>query len=277
MEPVLIGSRALAFWVKDFPLKADADWDVISDSPIEGTEWHDPEFLNNRAMAEEFHSFNRVKLPDGGEAYVMSLCGLALIKRSHLWRDLSFQKHITHYHKYLKYHLFSWQDDRPFLEERIRLTKEAFPQGNPNLNQMNADFFKDAVTKKYDHDWLHELYAFYERPLYTRMQVNPDRAWCDVEKWNQFSFIDKVRAVAEEAYVIATERFMVPNNWEYNPKRAYIKSVDKICTTLCSGWFRDFAIDYYPHVVELFDEQKIKDVVNLVISLPESERRYFKS
>lgn len=276
MEPVLIGSRALAFWVKEFPLKADADWDVISDSPIEGTEWHDPEFLNNRAMAEEFHSFSRVKLPDGVEVYVMSLAGLAIIKRSHLWRDLSFQKHITHYHKHLKYHLFSWQGNLPFLEDRIRLTKEAFPQGNPNLNQMNADFFKDAVTKKYDHDWLHELFAYGDRPLYTRMQPDPAKAWCDKKGWDIFTHTERLNCIAEEAFVIATERFMVPNKWNYDSKRAFLKAVDKICTTLCSGWFRDYAIDNYPEVVLRYDKLKFYEVEHHIISLPDSERRYFK-
>ena len=46
------------------------------------------------------------------------------------------------------------------LEERVKLTKEAYPQGNPSLNQTNEDFFDDSVKKVYDHDWLHELVAY---------------------------------------------------------------------------------------------------------------------
>ena len=48
--------------------------------------------------------------------------------------------------------------------------------------------------------------------------------------------------------VIALERFVIPG--KLNPKLAYLKAVEKICTTLTSGWFRDFAIDNWPEVID---------------------------
>ena len=271
MKPVLIGSRALSHWLGTEPRK-EADWDVISEEHISGTEWHRPEFLNNRNMAENYITSETVQTGSGELVWVMSMAGLAIIKRSHLWRDLSFQKHITHYHRHLKPYFRPNQD----YVDRLELTKKEFPQGNPNLNQMNEDFFSDAVTKLYNHDWLHELFAYGDRPLYTRMQPDPAKAWCDKKGWDIFTHTERLNCIAEEAFVIATERFMVPNKWNYDSKRAFLKAVDKICTTLCSGWFRDYAIDNYPEVVSRYDKLKFREVENHIISLPDSERRYFK-
>jgi hypothetical protein len=256
---LLIGSRALAYWDKDFPIKANADWDVISESPIKGTEWHEPYFLNNvevKLYASNHHiNFN------GATLTVVSPKGLALIKRSHLWRKLGFGKHITHYHKHLaKYAKQLTVEDVRFLEERTAKTREAFPQIHPKLNVSKEDFFDDYVTKKYDHDYLHELVAFYQRPLYKELQVDPNSAWCDKRLWFTLPESLRDRCVAEEAYVIAIERFLVPNNWDFPFQLAYLKALEKICTTLCSGWFRDHAIDSYPYILELFNENRILQV-----------------
>jgi hypothetical protein len=259
MKNILIGSRALAYWCPDFKLKDNADWDVISDEPIGGTEWHDPDLLNNHAF-ERYATKDKVN-HNGQILYVMDMFGLAIIKRSHLWRDLSFQKHITMYHKYLVWATQLWTDtDRQLLKDRVLMTRITYPQGNPNLMQSKDAFFDDAVTKKYDHDHLHELVAYYDKPLYTRLLRDPALAWCEKSEWFKLHHEDKIKCIAEEAHVIAIERFMVPNSWKYPSKLAYIKAVDKVCTTLCSGWFRDYAIDHYPEVVQSFNQDKFNYV-----------------
>lgn len=259
MKPVLIGSRALQFWQPSLTLKESTDFDVISESHIDGCEFHDAEFLNNRHMSNMYTSFASIELPDGSEANVMSMLGLAIIKRSHLWRSLNFDRHITFFHKFgLADSLYTFRDNltvQNHLAERINLTREAFPQGNPSLMQTKQDFFDDYVTKKYDHDYLHELVAFYEKPLYTRLLRNTELVWCEKEKWDTLSHSDKVKCVAEETFVIAIERFMIPNAWKFPSKLAYMKSLNKVCTTLCSGWFRDFAIDFYSEVMLKYDNQ----------------------
>ena len=89
-----------------------------------------------------------------------------------------------------------------------------------------------------------------------------DQAWCEKDLWEGgLSDLQKRQCVAEECYVIATERFIVPAGLDYPLKLAYLKALKKVCTTLCSGWFRDYAIDNYPFIVDLFDENKMKEVV----------------
>lgn len=267
MRPVLVGSRALAFWLPDFKCREDADWDFIwtgtgdySLNLIKGrTEVHYGTDLNNKNIVDNWTCWDEAH----PQYYVMSLEGLALLKRSHLHRDHFFNKHITMYHHHLsKYAL--WDDPVwvELLNERIKLTKKAYPQRNPSLKQSNDDFFDDFVGKEFEHDWLHELVAYYDRPLFERLKKpeNTESAWCEGDLWEEFSHEDKCRCVAEETHVIACERFMVPSGWKHYQKLAYFKALHKVCTTLTSGWFRDWAIDNYPEIVTLYDPSKFDKV-----------------
>lgn len=256
-NPILIGSRALALWDDTFKLKPNADWDVISDSPIDGVEWHDLNLLNNSDVYR-YTSHGMTTEINGIKLRVASLTGLALIKRSHLWRNLSFDKHITMYHRHLAKHAnaISGQDQR-FLKERTELTHKTFPQGYPSLKKSKEDFFDDYVTKKYDHDALHKIVAFNASPLYNQILKDNEPVLCDKAKWELLSHHEKLQCIAEETYVIAIERFLVPKDWHYSAKLAYLKSLGKVCTTLCSGWFRDYAIDHYPELFLMFSETKI--------------------
>lgn len=271
MKNLLIGSRALNYWFPNHKIKESTDWDIISDKPFEDIpeginyEWHDPDVLLNRELEKYTSSVGRVF--NGKVVFIVDPIGLALVKRSHLWRDLGFDKHITHWNKYLQpVTVFKNNFDEDYLKRRTAATMQMFPQGHPKLNQTVEKFFDDAVTKKYNHDDLHILYAHHNKPLYTYMQSNPELAWCEKDKWNSFSFDDKIKCVQEEAYVIATERFLVPSGWDYPERLAYFNAVKKICTTLCSGWFRDFAIDNHQLICSSFDAQKVKSVVQYIQS-----------
>ena len=284
MRNLLIGSRALSYWFPEMKIKDSADFDVICNKPPELSgnnieyfvkkdsrvtthisteakiEWHDRWLLNNSELGSYTTDSAFIEI-QGIRYHVVAPIGLAIIKRSHLWRDLKWNKHITHYHKYLKeFEQYYTDYDRSLLTERTAMTMQRYPQGNPNLMQSKEDFFDDAVEKLYDHDYLHELYAHYDKPLYTKLLRQADLAWCEESKWQMLSHEDKLKCIQEEVYVIATERYLVRNNWKYPAKRAYMQALQKVCTTLCSGWFRDYSIDYYPELVHAFDESKVQKI-----------------
>lgn len=208
--------------------------------------------LNNSSIATRFWdgtiSLYGLKIP--------TLRGLAAIKRSHLWRDYFFDKHITIYHRHLAQHFH--QDDWEWMKERQKLTKQAFGDNTPSLIKSNEEFFDDGTVniRKYEHDFLHELVAYYDKPLFTRLKPDQDSAWCARDMWEALSNDDKLKCVAEETYVIGAERFLIPSGWTTPAKLAYLKALKKVCTTLTSGWFRDFAIDHYPELVNLYDRSK---------------------
>jgi hypothetical protein len=258
--PILIGSRALQFWHPNVQLKTDTDWDIISDVPLDipNVEIHDPSILLNSELERYVREFIDV---NGIRIGVVDLVGLAIVKRSHLFRKLSFDKHITQYHRHLKPATESFTGyDSWLLAKRTKETMKLFPQTTPSLKQSKEDFFDDYVTKKYDHDKIHELVAYEETPIYTKLLTEHGKVWCSEDSWKQLSFRQQCMAVAEETMVIAIERFLVPNDWKYSPKLAYFKSLEKVCTTLCSGWFRDFAIDNYPMIIDMFNKDRIMNI-----------------
>ena len=268
---VLVGSRALEFWVDGFTCRPDADIDLIVEpeekehyNSLPNVDAHSTEELNNHIMCLQYVRGlgDEQVIPGVGICNVMSMQGLAVMKRSHLWRERNFDKHITMYHKHLEKHLNYSSLELGILEERTKLSYELFGNRHPNLNQSNKDFFDDKVVKKFDHDWIHELVAYYDRPLFERLKHRGEEqsAWCAKDLWFRLPERDKTRCVAEEAHVIACERFMIPNDWQYSSKKAYYQAVRKVCTTLCSGWFRDWAIDHFPEVLEHYSETKFNYV-----------------
>lgn len=257
MKNLLIGSRALAYNVPNYKkhIRDYTDWDIVTKEHLEWAECHDPDHLNTSILERYAHPHAIVH--NGVELYPLSLKGLAIVKRSHLWRDLGFKKHITMYHKHIMNDSFKFDDvDLEILNERIRLTMEAYPQRHPSLKKTKDQFFDDFVVKKFDHDYLHEILAYdFGKPMYKRMQdLSKDSVWCIKELWDKFTHKEKMICVYEEATVIAFERFLITNEFKYGKKIAYMLSLDKVCTTLTSGWFRDFAIDHYKEIVGLFDD-----------------------
>jgi len=41
---------------------------------------------------------------------------------------------------------------------------------------------------------------------------------------------------------------------------AYLKALEKVCTTVTKGYFRDFAIEHYPEVISVYNADKIINV-----------------
>ena len=282
---MLIGSRAIAHWNPEFKIRSDSDWDIIGTPESEDffrsrysipdsdrIEWHDPYHLNNNSLC--YYNNNS----GGSYGDVIRPYALAIMYRSHLHREWNWDAHITKYHKFILPLLKSdLHLSDPILLERIKLTKEAYPQGNPKLNKSNDEFFDDPVKKVYDHDFLHELYAYEDRPMFEKLKRPEqfDLAWCNKDLWDKLSQTQKLQCVAEETYVIATERFMVPNNWNYPTKKAYYFALKKVCTTLTSGWFRDFAIDNFPQVFEMFEASKMY-LVQAHLESDNTYKRYYK-
>ena len=114
----------------------------------------------------------------------------------------------------------------------------------------------------FDHGYIHELFAYEARPMFERLKHEGEEgsAWCAKDLWLGLSTTQKLQCVAEEVQVIATERFLLGDKPK-PVKLAYFLALNKVCTSLCSGWFRDFAIDHYPLIVDMFDKLRIEYVV----------------
>lgn len=268
---MLIGSRAMQYWYPSVPLvKEDTDFDILGapganmpdlSATNQRIERHTTLQLNNLDVLHDLgRSGERIAI-GGYSVEVCRLEMLCMIKRSHLHRPHKFARNMWLYQQFpadLRAEVADLVDGKNFLSKRIKLTKDAYGDRVPSLNQTNEDFFDDAVTKHFVHDDLHIEMAHYDQPLYERMKINKSLARCERHLWDKFDREDKLKCVLEECYVIGLERFIIPSKIvgeEHMPcKFAALKALDKVCTTLCSGWFRDFAIDNYVALIARLDD-----------------------
>lgn len=204
----------------------------------------------------------------GEELFYASPEVLLSLKKSHIHFPIFFKKHISDYVFLLN----------QLGEDKLRtITKKNYKETEarlgklktPSLNKSVKEFFgqSDGYVKSYFiHDDIHQAVAHYNEPLYLRMQYDKSLAKCEKILWNEFTYEDKCKCVLEEAYVIALERKILPSifgghRWT-TPKEALEWSLMRICTTLCSGWFREFATDNYDEIIKMSNVNYVEDFLN---------------
>lgn len=157
---------------------------------------------------------------------------------------------------------------REDLKEFYKLReKETYNYGHPKLNVGKKDFFTgDGVEYIYDHDTIHEAVAYPNPPAYKSYQpaeneVNTSKALFDAQSHNT-----KLLGVLEESYVLALERSQVPFPGLVPPRKSFLMALEKVCTSITSGWFRAWAYEHYDEVVDLYDDNYIQKLASGVES-----------
>ena len=187
------------------------------------------------------------------------------LKKSHIHFPIKFEKHIEDYS--FLYNHFNGVDflsdvtEINFKEAEERLGKLK----TPSLNKTVKEFFgqSDGYVKSYFiHDDIHRVMAHYDKPLYEMMQVDKKLAKCEKDMWNLLTFEDKCKCVLEEAYVISLERKIIPmlfgGGRGYTSDESLDWALMRVCTTLCSGWFRKFATNNYYDIKKMSNKNYVE-------------------
>jgi hypothetical protein len=184
---------------------------------------------------------------------------LLSIKRSHRHYPIQFDKHIR------DYSLIKTVMPVDILSNitKIREQETAERYGKlktPSLNKSSKDFFTDNVSNRvFIHDDIHRIMAYYDTPMYEYYSVGDGTVKCSKEKFYRLHCIDQIKGVLEEAYVIALERILIPMIYSGGPlsntDTAFKWALMRICTTLTSGWFRDFATENYKQIYDYYDRK----------------------
>jgi len=141
---------------------------------------------------------------------------------------------------------------RPLYKQRM---KETYNYAHPNLKQTKKDFFTDDVPYKYDHDSIHRAIAAPNDPAYTYVKDCQDEVFMKKENFYASSLVTQLMCVLEESMVLALERSIIPFDSFENPERidwAFKMALFKVCTSITSGWFREFAWENYDTVLEMY-------------------------
>jgi len=136
-------------------------------------------------------------------------------------------------------------------ERYSEFLKEQIKQKYPTLKgKTKKAFFTDKVPKLYDHDWLHEVVAYTDKPMYLRCKDDEQEVFLNKKKWDELSEQYKVMQVLEEAYVLALERCIIPATNggmgltqipAFSPQEAFKYALARVATNITSGWFREYA------------------------------------
>jgi hypothetical protein len=143
---------------------------------------------------------------------------------------------------------------RPEYQEFLKLReKETYTYTHPKLNVTKDNFFKDdGLVYTWDHDDIHKSVAVYDVPAYTYYLKDGEQVLCDKNKFFSISQDIRLAGVVEEAAVLAVERSLVPHPGVWTPEYAWKFALAKVCSSITSGWFRQFAYENAPQVLKLY-------------------------
>jgi len=208
-------------------------------------------------------------------SHYASLGVLYSLKKAHIHYPIKFSKHIQDY--ILLRSLIRKQegvysvDDLADLErDRLDLNPELTrllqqdtvkrlgELKTPKMNQNTEKFFgksKKYVKSYYVHDDMHKAIAMMHsgQVQYEKILKDNSEVETDYEKWKTLPVREQIYCVLEEVYVIALERKILPGIFEtdtpqWNAKDAFDWALMRVCTTLCDGFFREFATRAYKQI-----------------------------
>lgn len=146
------------------------------------------------------------------------------------------------------------------IAERTSITYKKTPRLQ---NMKKENFFTNNVKYVYDHDTIHAAVKLLDRPAYTYYMQDGAEVNCDKTKFYEQPEIVRLYGVLEESYVLALERSVIP--FKSDPDKAFKMALQKVCTSITGGWFREYAWDNYDKVLELYHKSYV-DKFNAALS-----------
>ncbi len=181
---------------------------------------------------------------------------LFTIKSSHRYLKNSphFWKTLQDYHRMKAAGAHVRPEYREFLKMR---EDETYTYKHPSLNQKKDTFFADdGIKYKFDHDSIHDAVCYLSKPAYKFYAKDGEEVKSDKAKF--FSATPEIRlyGVIEEAATLALERSLIPHPGVMTPEQAWMFALSKVCTSITSGWFREWAYENIFDVIKLWSTDK---------------------
>jgi hypothetical protein len=156
-----------------------------------------------------------------------------------------------------------------------------YTYAHPKLDVSKDAFFDgDGVPYVYDHDSIHLTQALTERtfmercagpsvvgkavsygrevtrtyPAYTFYMKDGSEVMTSKEKFMSVPERIRLYGVYEESCVLALERSQIPFP-NAKPRQSFEYALMKVCTSITSGWFREFAWENYDKVLDIYEKE----------------------
>mgnify|MGYP003451549692 FL=1 len=145
-----------------------------------------------------------------------------------------------------------------WLKER---EKETYNYSHPKLSVSKDEFFKKddgQVVYIYDHDTIHIAMARFDKPAYEYFKPEGSQVLCDKKMFFDSPEEIKLASVIEEATVLALERSQIPYKGLVEPLWSFKMALFKVCTSITSGYWREYAWEHYNEALSLYDDQYVE-------------------
>jgi len=200
------------------------DLDVFTDSPLPGM----------KSVDDFWHpSFSEIWGP--GRRGLASKDELYTIKLSHIYWDLRNGSWEKHAYDLVQMKAQGAQLDLDLHKRLYTVWEERYGKKQVDLDMDKADFFDDAVPRRYDHDSVHYSVAYGDHPMYEDFLKDGEEIMMDMKKIWAAPFDQQVRLFREEIYATALERKVIPSNYTASPHAAYAWALKRTITSLTKG------------------------------------------
>lgn len=243
---MIYGSTAIQHWFKDYK-KEPNDVDIISKSKVIDQYDKRVEVYWEPELQVLFNRNRDIKYLDPDLLYTLKL--------SHLSYDIKWDKHMTDA-VFLKNK--GAAIDRSVYTILTELWQRIHGKKQVRMKVSNKDFFKASIIRKYDHDFLHEQFAFYERPLNESIREDLSKPFCKEFLWNRLSYEDKLKCALEELLVLTCERTIYVDNpmpFTFGKTR----TLKQMITSTTTGWFNLFLKENFLEILRHPIPDKIKN------------------
>lgn len=204
--------------------------------------------------------------PGGGVQWYAPLDTLLMLKLSH--RYLKDSPHFLKTMRDIQFLRSKGIVLDTWLEEvLVQREAETYVYKHPKLDVSKGEFFTgDGVQYVYDHDTIHLTVALTKpnahtfQPAYTFYMKDGAAVMTSKEKFMSQPERIRLYGVYEESCVLALERSQIPYP-STPPRKSFEMALMKVCTSITSGWFREFAYENYDKVMALYEELGESDYV----------------
>ena len=144
-----------------------------------------------------------------------------------------------------------------FYKKRMKIT---YDYKLPVLKNNTKDgfFTGDGVPYFVEHDQIHEVVTLLPQPAYKYYQTSNEQV--DVSKSLFFAQPKVIQLLGglEESLTLALERSQIPNGFKVSPKKSFDMALMKVCTSITSGWFREFCWENFDQINALYDDSYVE-------------------
>lgn len=277
MEALTIGSSGLAV-----PNRKPKDYDIIATPAFIESVWKDRKAKyvddNHVALFAEDQPIVDIEIawPGSLSAELLDIAStrVKVDRMGHGRADLNilyalkmshrFKKDSPHFYKTMldiKYlRALGGEIDGDISDWYARRVKETLDYSHPALNKSKGEFFTDSVEYIWDHDDIHKAIARGPRPAYINYQKPGSEVECSRALFNQVSQQIRLDGVYEEAMVLSLERSIWPYAMIDQPEKwqsVFMYALMKVCTSITSGWFREFAWEHHDEVAAMWNPDDV--------------------